>query len=631
MKKFISIILTILTVSVNLVFFVNAENKVFIYAGEGIKCSIIVPVSCSETENYAAVTLQNYIEEITGEKPSISTSEPKIKGKEIYIISSDKLPNGGYTIKAEENALYLTGSGSRGNIYSVYGFLEKYCDCHWYTKDVKVIPKSETISVPENEEYTYTPFFESTETDWISPTTAEYSLANGLCGGSYRRLSPEQGGTVDYIAGLAHTLTTKFCNSDTYFESHPEYFALRNGKRVPDQLCLTNPEVQEIVTKEVLQVIKEKYDPTQSLQIVSVTQNDNRNYCTCDKCKAVDDANGSQAGTMITFANNIAREVKKAGYDNIAIDTFAYQYTRHTPSQVVPDDNVIVRICSIECCFGHSLNDENCSQNVEFMKDLEGWSKICKRIHVWDYATNYGYTVNLFPDFGVLQKNMQMFYEHNVKGVYEEGAYYLNSCDGEFGELRAYLLSKLMQNPYTDYDKEMNGFLKAYYGAGWENIRKFIDIAISHAVTNKNHMTIGQDVKKTLKGISSKEIKYCNELWENTKNQADNDIYLNRIRRSELCWRFWKCCNKKLEFSPLKPLILRMAEREKLYNDYKSFGVVRFGENPSRVVSDCKSLYLLRPATKWIILYDENYWVFFEPYIVKFYETALKLFYNIER
>ena len=38
----------------------------------------------------------------------------------------------------------------------------------------------------------------------------------------------------------------------------------------------------------------------------------------CEKCKAIDDANGSHAGTMITFVNTIAERVKATGkYDNV--------------------------------------------------------------------------------------------------------------------------------------------------------------------------------------------------------------------------------------------------------------------------------------------------------------------------
>ena len=82
---------------------------------------------------------------------------------------------------------------------------------------------------------------------------------------------------------------------------------------------------------------------------MSLTQHDNQKYCECENCKALDEANGSHAGTMITFVNTVAERVKAAGdYDNVVFDTFAYQYTRKAPTAVVPREDVIVRLCSIE-------------------------------------------------------------------------------------------------------------------------------------------------------------------------------------------------------------------------------------------------------------------------------------------
>ena len=73
-----------------------------------------------------------------------------------------------------------------------------------------------------------------------------------------------------------HTLSTVFCAADKYYESHPEYFALHNGDRVPSQLCLTNDKVYDIVLEEVFDVLRsEKYDPNADLQIISLSQADN--------------------------------------------------------------------------------------------------------------------------------------------------------------------------------------------------------------------------------------------------------------------------------------------------------------------------------------------------------------------
>ena len=514
----------------------------------------------------AADTLGRYMEKITGNDFSVSLDG---RGLEITLGYSDIIPDNGYIIETAENSVSILGSGTRGVIHGVYAFLEKYCGCDWYTSTLYSIPENIQLSIPAGEKTEYTPFFEYTDTDWVSPRDIEYSLANGLNGSPYRTIPDELGGTVEYISSFCHTFGAQFCSKDKYFESNPEYFALHNGQRQSEQLCLTNEDVYKLVLSEVMALLEEKHDPGKSLQIISLTQGDsteNAKMCQCDGCKAIDEENGSHSGTMITFVNRIAREVKAAGYDNVAIDTFAYRYTRKAPSRVVPESNVIVRLCTIECCFAHALDDEACSENVSLMADLRDWSKICERIYIWDYATNYAHTLGVFPDFGVLQRNIQLFYEHNVKGVYEEGNYYMAECDGEFGELRSYLLSKLMQNPYLDYDKCMNEFLEACYGNGWENIREFIDMTVEKAVPDGEHLKIYVTMDKTL-GFNDDDIAKADLLWENAKNEAENDSQLKNIERSEICWRYWKAFNA-----------YDKEANEKLVSDMTELGITKISE-----------------------------------------------------
>ena len=514
----------------------------------------------------AGETLSKYLKQITGKDFTLSEDG---QGLEFTLGYSDDIPVNGYVIETKENAVSILGSGTRGVIHGVYAFLEKYCGCDWYTSTLYSIPENKNLTVPAGERTEYKPYFEYTDTDWLSPHDTEYSLANGLNGNTYRQIPDELGGTVEYISGFAHTLGSQFCSRDTYFESHPEYFALHNGIRQNEQLCLTNEDVYNLVLSEVMALLKEKHNPDSSLQIISLTQGDSTadaKMCQCDKCKAIDNENGSHSGTMITFVNRIAKEVKNAGYDNVAIDTFAYRYTRTAPSKVVPDDNVIVRLCTIECCFSHALDDADCSENAALTADLMEWSKICKRIYVWDYATNYAHTLGIFPDFGVLQKNIQFFYENNVVGVYEEGNYYMNECDGEFGELRAYLLSKLMQNPYIDYNACMDEFLEAYYGKGWQNIRQFIDMTVEKPVPENDHLKIYDPMDETL-GFTKEDIAKADELWEKAKNEADNETQLANVKRSEICWRYWKGFN-----------VYDKAANAQLIEDMKAMGITKINE-----------------------------------------------------
>ena len=623
MKKFLSALL-VLSMGVMLFPFTAfaAENSFPVS-----QAVIVTGSNASATDKYAAERLEYYLEKILGKDIAI-VDDSQTAEFEIAVGATNRssldltaYDDGGYVITSSENRVVICGRGNKGTINGVYAFLEKYCGCHWYEANVIITPENPALTVPTDISVSYNPFFEYTETDTASSRDAEFSLANGLTGGVYRNFTVEQGSAVEYVGSFAHTLVNQFCKPDVYFDTHPEYYALRDGERVANQLCLTNSDVIAIVTQEVLDLLAQKHDPDASVQIVSLTQHDNRDYCECENCAAVDNENGSQSGTMISFVNEIAKRVKAVGsYDNVVFDTFAYQYTRKAPTKVVPRDDVIVRLCSIECCFGHTLDDPNCSENADFMYDLEQWGKICNRIYIWDYVNNYFETVCIFPNFGVMQRNVQIFYENNVKGVYEEGNYYVASCDGEFAEMRTYLLSKLMQDPYCDYYAEMDGYLEAVYGAGWKNIREFIDIMTDHAVTRFSHLGINQHSEKTLHNMTAENVESCNELWASAKMQAQTDEQLSRICRSELSWRYWKCANHRAEFSLLQFPYLWMKANDDLYNDFVDMGITRLSERVNHELSDCDLLHLLRHPFKWCVLYDEPIWDTLNPTVVKIYE-----------
>ncbi len=629
MKKFISIFLAFIIVVLSVPFVAYAVEAEFTVSDS----AIVISSNASATDKYAAERLEYYLEKIIGSDIAVVTDDVTSDGFEICIGESNRTNNdftdssdGSYIIKSDCEKLVISGAGNKGTINGVYAFLEKYCGCHWYEAEVIVVPENKNLSVANGINVEYVPYFEYTETDTTSSLDTEFSLANGLTGGVYRDFTAEQGSAVEYLGSFCHTFTTYFCKSETYFAEHPEYFALHNGIRNSNQLCLTNEKVKEIVTNEVLELLEKEHNPDADIQIVSLTQHDNLYYCQCNNCKAVDEENGSQSGTMISFVNEIASRVKVYGYDNVVFDTFAYQYTRKAPSAVKPREDVIVRLCSIECCFGHTLDDPDCEQNVDFMNDLNEWGKICNRIYIWDYVNNYRETVCIFPNFGVMQRNVQIFYENNAKGLYEEGNYYISNCDGEFDEMRTYLLSKLMQNPYLDYSAEIDGYLNAVYGPGGCYIREFIDIITSYAVTETEHLTIYQPSDQTLYDFSDDDVKYCNTLWQKAKDEAETDEQLQQIRRSELSWRFWKCSNKRSEFSLFQFPYVYMNARETLHNDLKEMGVIVFSEGSRGTLSDCELLYLYRDIHKWGTNYEEWFWDILNPYAVSLYNFLGKIY-----
>ena len=290
---------------------------------------------------------------------------------------------------------------------------------------------------------------------------------NGVNGGLNNPIPDELGGSVNY-KGFVHTFY-KLVPPEKYFATHPEWFSLINGKRTDDraQLCLSNPELRDFVVSRV----KDWLRKTPDAGIISVSQNDCHGACQCSNCAAIDNAQGSPSGSMIAFVNYVAEKIAPE-FPNVAVDTLAYQYTRKPPATLRPRTNVIVRLCSIECNFRAPLDHPS---NAAFLADLQDWSKICHRLYVWDYVTDFSNYLLPHPNWFTLGPNLRVFQQYGVKGVFEEGAY--EGYGAEMGELRAWLLAQLLWNPQQNDRALIQEFLDGYYGtAAARPIRRYLDL-----------------------------------------------------------------------------------------------------------------------------------------------------------
>ena len=452
--------------------------------------AVVLPLEPTLPEKHAAEDFVDHIEQMTG--ISLDIVNDVADGRyPIFIGRNGALRDYGFDVdyaklglegihmEVNKNGAVLAG-GRRGVLYAVYTFLEENLGCRWFTADCIVIPKKGSYSFKTFKKV-YVPPLEGRATDYPCSRPLTFSVRNKY-NGTYIPDVDEWGGNIHY-RGFVHTFNSLVPPS-VYGAKHPEYYSEINGRRVVDhsQLCLTNPDVLKIATETVLQWCKE----SPRAAIISVSQNDWHNYCTCPKCKALAEKEESQMGPLLHFVNAIAREVAKQ-YPEKIIDTLAYQYTRKPPKFVKPEPNVAIRLCSIECCFVQPL--DGCDFNKKFVEDIEGWSKICKRLHIWDYVINYAHTIMPFPNLDVLQPNIQFFIRNGVTGIYEEANYF--STGGELSELRSYLMAKYLWDPNADGKKALYEFTEAYYGAAGEYIRDYLKLLHKTVCSNtKRHVRI---------------------------------------------------------------------------------------------------------------------------------------------
>ena len=427
---------------------------------------IVLPAEPTAVEQTAAKELKEHLDSVTGadfaviSESDAKTSQPQIlvgnskRVKELLPkIDITKIPYDGIVIKSVDKNLVLVGHPQRGTLYAVNTFLEDAVGVRWWTSIESFLPKKPTLEIPvQNVEHA--PHLIFRETSYRDATDPVFATRL-RCNGNRARITPEYGGHHQFY----HWVHSFFplLPPGKYFDKHPEWYSEINGQRNHEraQLCLTNDKMRAELTKNAIEGLRKNPDAT----FISISQNDWAGYCTCEKCKAVDDEEGGPSGTLIRFVNNVAEDIEKE-FPNVWVETLAYQYTRKPPKLVKPRKNVVIRFCTIECSFVQPLGEGE--QNKALREDIQGWNKIVDSLFVWDYTVNFSAYMLPHPNHRVLAPNVRFFVDHSVIGLYEQGDSYCAA--GDFVRMKAWVLSHLMWNPSLDENKLYDEFLNGYYG-----------------------------------------------------------------------------------------------------------------------------------------------------------------------
>ncbi|MDL2239564.1 DUF4838 domain-containing protein [Bacteroidales bacterium OttesenSCG-928-K03] len=494
-------------------FSVNAQITI---VKNGIPKSHIVVNNNNEHNMEAAILLQDFIIRISGTNLQIINNSTPNKGDiAIGFGNIDGLTEDGFRLETKKGILYISSGGDKGAIYGVVTLLENHLGVSYYASNTYTLNKSKTIIIPELNS-AENPAFRYRQTQnyaieedsifkyWFRFEKPKEVFANNLWVHTFNDLLP----------------------SSKYGATNPEYYSFINGEHRPgrhSQWCLTNPDVFEIVSQKIDSIFKANPDKN----IISVSQNDGNNTnCTCPKCKALDEYEGSPSGTIIHFVNKLAER-----FPDKEISTLAYVYTMHPPKHVKPLPNVNIMLCNIDCTREVPLTDNASGQ--EFMKALNAWSAISNNIFIWDYGINFDNYVSPFPNFHIIQKNIQIFKEHNATMHFSQTG---GVKGGDFSEMRAYIISKLMWNPYLNADSLMRTFLNGYYGVAAPYIYQYEKMLEGALLASKKPLRL-YDTPVTHKDgmLNANCLKHYNELFDKAEQAvADDTVLLNRVQLSRL-------------------------------------------------------------------------------------------------
>jgi hypothetical protein len=395
--------------------------------------TIVLPVNADSNEVKAGKAFQNYLRQSTGALIPISRTSGTAN---IFIkTSSTSAPYSWMVIK---NNLHMSGNTSLRTLETIYAFLEEAIGCRFLSPTAEIVPKKEILQVSGS-------FFHAPAAE---TRTVHARLFYDHPEFAAKRRVTTEGFPLFVPEARVHTFH-RFLPEKNFFFEHPEYYALVNGKRQPTQLCLSNDTVFQLV-KDSVAALFQRYPKH---PVLSVSQDDNTQYCTCSRCAATDQAEGTAAATMLRFVNRIARE-----FPNKTIATLAYQYTRKAPKTIRPEKNVLITLCSIECDRSAAIS-EKCK---DFETDLKEWGALGARLQIWDYTTQFTNFLAPFPNLETLKPNINLFVNNGANWIFEQHSHQ----PSELYELRCYLMSKLLWEPQSSYDSLLNDFCRNYYGPG---------------------------------------------------------------------------------------------------------------------------------------------------------------------
>jgi len=506
---------------------------------------IIIAEDTRSCEIYAAEEFQSHFAQASGlHLPIIRQANPTTNGqRHIFVGSSpamvtskvgfntDDFGEEDFRIVVRDDNIAIAGSpkaGTRGTLYGVYTFLEDYVGVRFLTDDHTYIPAIGTWRVVGPLDRFYHPplrfrwsYYGETNQN---PAFATRMRINTVA--SDAKLGGKTG------LNLINHSFFHYLPSQKYGKEHPEYFALVDGERKLEmggggpELCLTNPDVLQIVTDTILDALKKQPD----MENISVSQNDNDKYCRCPQCAAIDEREGTPMGSLLMFVNAVAEAVAKE-YPDVMIGTLSYWYSRKPPKTIKPRPNVQIQLCSIECCILHPINDPNCEKNVQFCQDLANWGNMCKNISIWNYNTNFSNYLLPCPNLWVIEPNIRYFVANNAIGIFMQAAG--NALGAELSDLRNYVMANLLWDPTRSGRKLTDEFLDLHYGCSAEPIRRFINLTHQHALASGLHRNCFGRAKDY--AIDETIVRAGLDAFAEAIEMAESDTVRARVEKASIC------------------------------------------------------------------------------------------------
>ena len=464
----------------------------------------------------AAEELTGFFAEATGVTLQTVTSGDVSSGKYISLGETDalmgtdidydvsKLGTDGFRIVTKGDDLYLVGGSDYGTAYAVYALLEDlvgfdyfYVDC--YSLDLGV---------------TDLPLYNYNVTE--IPDIAMRAAGTGaIIGDNMSLLRMRQRTYYSYFIPIGNNWVH---NSYNYVENSPDlnvnkWLSSPTANAAAGQLCYTahgDAEEYEKMQNACLATLIDGLKTYPDRDVVSLTVQDNTDFCACEACAAMAERyGGANSASVILFVNDLNAKVRAwfeteegAPYKrDLRIVFFAYNATTDAPVRlnektgkyeaiegISMDEGVECFYAPINANYIKSFYD---SSNDGYLKITQSWAAISEKMFFWYYNVNYNDYLSPCYTFNGMQDNYRLAVESGADWFFDLGPHNEMGFATGWNNLKQYLSAKLAWDCNADFNQLIDNFFEGYFGPAAEEMRAYFDSLGVLATYNSNYNGYG--------------------------------------------------------------------------------------------------------------------------------------------
>ncbi len=434
-----------------------------------------------------------------------------------------------YRIVSTGDGLYLLGATPTAVAFAVWDLLHQFGYRYYFpSENWEVVPERKHLRIAVDR-YERPDFYNRSGPrgglrhnlqPWLEEPWRQWRLRNR---------------TADsFKLNTGHSYIAIIKRNQKTFDEHPQFLALRNGKRGGVKFCISNPGLRELVVRDAIAQVKANPD----LDSISLDPSDGGGWCECRPCQQM----GSVSDRVVLLANQTAEAIESLGRGDKYVGIYAY--SDYSPPPTVKVHPKVIPSMATAFIKG--------DQTFEDM--LAGWSRKAEMIGIREY---YGLPVWHQSMPGSAKAGQPILLAQAIRDQHAAGARFMNAeSDNAWGAngLGYFLASRLLWDVETAVDAVIDDFLTNCFGKAKKPMREFYEF-IGSGPRHSDHMvgTMYRKLKaarqltrdpKIIRRIDDLVLytRYV-ELYRKAGDQAGFDRVVNYL---------WRTRHDVLDFTPLE-------------------------------------------------------------------------------